>query len=179
MKNVSIGQADGSKVIGQGSNVWNISDGFMKIKVLRLLIELDLHESIALFGRKDMEEQIPQEVIAEKRVEALNRMLFTLKQLMGNCKFTIEKKDKWVVNDLMERINFVEKVIAGVSRVIVNEVTKEEYLSINEAHFRVCFDALKNIKDDLNVPINKAGLIFRRTDDVDLDSLMRDIMEGN
>ena len=179
MRDVSIGQADGSNVIGQKSNVWNISDGFMKIKVLRLLIELDLHESIALFGRKDMEEQVPGEMIAEKRVEALYRMLFTLQQLIGNCKFTIEKKDKWVVNNLVERMEFVEKVIDGVSQNIINDVTKEEFLSINEPHFRMCFNALKDIKDELNVPINKAGLIFRKDESVDLDTLMRDIMEGN
>ena len=91
MINPSIGKADGSKVVSQESEMWNIADGYTKIKILRLLIELDIHETIALFGRKDMEEFVPEESIPHKRVEAIHRMMFCLRQLIGNCKFSIDK----------------------------------------------------------------------------------------
>lgn len=176
---VSIGNADGQSILSPSSEKWNIADGFTKIKILRILIELDLQETIAKFGRKDLEEYLPPEMVASRRVEGLERMVFCLRQLIGNCKFSIDSKDKLRVNDLISRIEQVEAVLDGISRIIVNDVTKEEMLIINEGHFKKCFEILRHIKDELNVPLNKAGLIFRKSDDIDLDSLMRNIMEGN
>ena len=178
MVNPSIGKADGSKVVSQESEMWNIADGFTKIKILRLLIELDIHETIALFGRKDMEEFVPEESIPHKRVEAIHRMMFCLRQLIGNCKFSIDKKDKYAINNLIGRIDNVESVINGISYEITNDVTKEKLLRINESHFRKCFDILKDVKDELNIPINRAGLIFRMSEGVDLDAIMNSIIEG-
>jgi hypothetical protein len=175
---VSIGDASGEKLISLGTQAWNIADGFTKIKILRLLIELDVHETIAMFGRKDMEEYVDFEDISLKRKEALNRMIFSLKQLIGNCKFSIEKKDQMAMEGFILRINNVEKVIGGIMFTYNNDVTKEVEYRINEPHFMVCFDILKDIKDEINIPINKAGLIFRKSEDVDLDAIMKNIIEG-
>lgn len=177
----SIGNASGEKIIPPSSEVWNISDGFMKIKVLRLLIQLDLDESIAIFGRKDMEENILPEMVNIKRAEALKRIIFTLRQLMGNCKFTIDKNqfDRKTIKILFNRIYQVENVIDGISYDVSNDITKENFLMINEEHFQICFRVLRDIKDELNILIDRAGLIFRRSDEVNLDDLMRNVMEGN
>lgn len=179
MANASIGKASGENVIAPSSDVWNISDGYMKIKVLRLLIQLDLDETIASFGRKDLEEIVPPQMINLNRIEALKRILFTLRQLIGNCKFTIERKNKKDVDELFNRIMQVETVMSGISHYTSNGVTGEEFLEINEAHFQKCFKILRDVKDELNVPIDKAGLIFRRSDEINLDDLMKDVMEGN
>ena len=37
----SLGNASGESVIGLGEKAWNIADGFTKIKILKILIELD------------------------------------------------------------------------------------------------------------------------------------------
>ena len=179
MANTSIGKASGDGVISPSSEVWNISDGFMKIKVLRLMIQLDLDETIATFGRKDMEEFIDVRTITQRRIEALHRMVFGLRQLIGNCKFTIENKDQKTFDKLMKRIWQVQRVIGGISFIIKNDVTKEDVEVIDEYHFRKCLNILRDIKDEINVPINKAGLIFRKTDEVNLDDLMRNVIEGN
>ena len=168
----------GEGVVSLGTQAWNIADGYTKIKILRILIELDIHETIAMFGRRDMEEIVPEDFIPHKRVEALHRMVFCLKQLIGNCKFSIDKEDKFAINNLLERIGNVEEVIQAISYEIGNDVTKERILRINEDHFKKCFNVLKDVKDELNIPINRAGLIFRRTDDVDLDAIMNSIIEG-
>jgi len=175
---VSIGQASGEKVVSLGTEAWNIADGYTKIKILRLLIELDVHETIAMFGRKDIEDDFPDYNVALKRKEGLTRMIFSLKQLIGNCRFSIDKKDQFALDNFVERINNVENVLSGVLFTYVNDVTKEVEYIINEKHFKVCFDILKDIKDELNVPINKAGLIFRKSEDVDLDAIMKTIIEG-
>lgn len=175
----SIGNATGENVISLGTQAWNIADGFTKIKILRLLIELDLHETIAMFGKKDMEEQFNNEDLPYRRVEAFERMLFCLRQLIGNCRFSIEKgEDEKTISGMIERIDNVESVADGIASQFVNDVTKETELKVNEDHFRKCFDVLRSIKDELNFPINRAGLIFRQSDEMDLDKIMNDIIEG-
>lgn len=165
--------------ISLGSTAWNIADGFTKLKILKILIELDMCESVAMFGRQNMEDVELVENIPLKRVEALNRILFLLNQLLGNCRFSIkEKKDKIVVDNLYCRIDNVEKYIDSSSSTIVNQVTNEEYLEINKNHFNLCFNILRNIKDELNFPLDRASLIFRHSDDIELDDIMKDIVEG-
>jgi hypothetical protein len=176
----TIGKPTGENVLSLNSETWNIADGFTKIKILRLLIELDLYEAMSRYGYKEVDDpNYSADRVADRRVEGLDRMLFTLKQLIGNCKFSIrDKGDKQILNFFFERINNVEQVINGVARICKNDVTKEEELSVNEEHFNTCFDILREIKDELNIILNKAGLIFRQSDEVDLDKIMRDISEG-
>lgn len=176
------GDASGSKVVSLGQDTWNISDGYTKIKILRLLIELDLYETIAKFGAKDLDEtnRIQYDNRIVNRIEGLNRVSFLLRQLLGNCRFSVEKnpKNKRQIDILFERINNVEKVLDGISYVVSNEVTKESDIVIDEDHFNTCFNILRNIKDELNFPINNAGLIFRQSDEVNLDALMNDVIFG-
>jgi hypothetical protein len=178
--NNSFGDASGNKTISLGQDTWNISDGYTKIKILRILIEIDLYETIAHFGYKDMDEKdfSDDEIIRQKRVEALFRVCFLLKQLLGNCRFSLEKKNMRLIYTFYHRINQVEEVIDGVFEKKYDLVCKTEITTINEQHFRLCSNTLRVVKDEMNFPINDAGLIFRRSDEVDLDKIMNDIIEG-
>lgn len=179
MGNSSIGKADGEGIVSLGTQAWNIADGFTKIKILRLLIEIDLYETIAMFGKKDMDEPIDFSEIPYRRVNALERVLFAMKQLIGNCHFAIDKgQDEKLIVMFKERIQNVEEVFDGISTEIINDVTKETELRINEIHFKKCFNILREIKDELNFPINRAGLIFRQGDELDLDAIMKSLEEG-
>lgn len=171
----------GDGVLTLGQEAWNIADGFTKVKILRILIELDLYENLALFGYQTVEdmETTPTELIPRKRVEALNRMAFDLRQLIGNCRFSIDKQqDRMIVAHLFARLDTVEKFLDGSYTSTRNYVTHEDSLMINEEHFKKCFDIMRNIKDELNFPINRAGLIFKQTDTTDLDQLTKDLIEG-
>jgi hypothetical protein len=144
-----------------------------------LLIQLDIDEETAMFGRKDDAEIVDPYNFPQKRVEGFNKMLFHLDQLIGNCRFSIEKgDDEKIVSSLRERIQNVELVSDGIATVTRNDITKEEEIMINENHFKTCFDILREIKDALNFPINRAGLIFRQSDEMDLDKIMNEIIEG-
>jgi len=169
----------GEETVGLGTNAWNNADGFSKIKILRLLIQLDIDEEIALFGKKDDQEQIPYEEIPYRRVEGFEKFIFHLRQLIGNCKFSIEKGlDEKIINQIENRIDQVDAVGDGIASQFFNDVTKENSLTINEDHFKRCFNILQNVKNELNFPLNRASLIFRQGDSLDLDQIMRGIEDG-
>jgi hypothetical protein len=175
----SIGQAGGEGVVSLGTQAWNIADGYTKIKILRLLIQLDVDEEIAMFGRKDDGDIIPPDMVNQRRVESFEKMIFHLRQLIGNCRFSIEKgNDEVIVAGFIERLENVENVANGIADWKINDVTKENTLDINDEHFRKCFDVMRSIKDELNFPVNRAGLIFRQSDEMDLDKIMNDIIQG-
>jgi len=169
----------GDDVVGVGTQAWNIADGFTKIKILRLIIQLDIDEEIALFGKKDDQEKVDFEEIPYNRVSGFEKFIFHLRQLIGNCKFAIEKGlDEKIICQMEQRIDNVDKVGDGIASNFFNDITKENKLIINEKHFNNCFKVLQNIKNELNFPVNRAGLIFRQGDTLDLDGIMRSIENG-
>lgn len=180
VKNTSYtGKIDSNEIIGLGQQTWNIADGYTKIKILRLLILIDTYETISKFGYGEQEELVSPEIIPQKRIEGLQRVIFYLKQLIGNCKFALrEHRDFKQIKEFEDRLAIVEKYENGSYTINYNYVTKDNLISINESHFNLCFDILRKIKDELNFPINASGLIFRQSDDVDLDKLINEIVEG-
>jgi len=117
-------------------------------------------------------------LLAERRVDSFDRMLFAMRQIISNCMFQIDKDDKLKANVLVERLDLVEMVSEHISTRTYNLVTKENELVINEAHFRKCLDVLSNIKQELNFILNKAGLIFRKGEEINVDDFMKSVYEG-
>jgi len=177
---VKAGTESGEGAISLGTDAWNIADGFTKIKILRLLIQIDLDEELAMFGKRDDQDATPPQMIPQRRIESFEKMLFHLRQLIGNCKFSIAKGglDDTLLTQYMERLKMVEEFSGACADWKINDITKENSLEINEDHFRKSFNILRTIKDDLNFPLNRASLIFRQSDEMDLDKIMRDIVEG-
>ena len=172
-------QTPSTDAISIGSQSWNCADLYMKTKVMKLLLELDMTETIALFGKQNMEEMIEYTEIPTRRIEAIQRMCHILSQLVGNCAFAIkEKQDKQLIKNYEERILNVQNVLDGISYLHINDITHENTITINEQHFRTCFDVLKNIKDELNFPLDRASLIFRHSDDIDIEDIMKQIVDG-
>jgi len=175
----TLGGKTGGEGIELGTQAWNIADGYTKIKILRLLIQLDIDEEVTMFGRKDDGDFIPENMITGRRVEGFEKLMFHLRQLIGNCRFSVEKgMDTEVLAELIARLANVEEFSDGIASVKFNDVTKEEKVVINQEHFDKCFNILRSVKDELNFLLNKAGLIFRQSDEIDLDKIMRDIEEG-
>lgn len=160
------------------TETWNVADGFTKINVLKILIEINLYELLAEFGRQDEQEGMSPEQITENRIYGFNRMKFAIKQVTSNCMFKIDAKDKRRVEKMMDRVRMVDKVSDGIFSTYSNYVTKEERIVINEDHFRKCLDILSDVKEVLFSILNRAGLIFRKGEETDLDEFMRTVYEG-
>lgn len=92
-----------NKEFSVGSEVWSQADLYTKLKVLRHLILLDIYSDIALTGSISLDESLlltPKEMVI-KRYNGLKRMNLAIRQLLGNCLFTIKKKEiikkTWIV----------------------------------------------------------------------------------
>ena len=176
---VKKGVAEGGD-ISLGSDAWNVADGYTKIKILRLLIQLDRYDTISQFGTEELDEgfNLDQNQIKKRRCEALERFVSTLKQLLGNVYFALKKEDRGEIVGYIERIKNVEKVLAKVYLSREDQLTKEEVFDIEEVLFGKIIKILQDIKDKINVPLNKAGLIFRPSEEIDLEKIMGEIIEG-
>lgn len=166
--------------IDLGTDAWNVADGYTKLKILRQLIQLDRWEIIAQFGTEDVDEDIVYNDarIKKRRVEALERYISTLRQLIGNTIFAIKKEDVKKMQDYLNRLKTLTEFIPKVYDSSPADRINDEMFDINEDLFNKMFEILQEIKDDLNTPLNKAGLIFRPTEEIDLDKIMQDIIHG-
>ena len=172
--------SEGSDDISLSSEAWNVAEGYTKIKILRLLILLDKYDTIAQFGTEEVDQDIMlnENQLAKRRIEAISRFISVMKQLMGNVRFALRRGDIKKITDYTRRINQVEEVAEGIFSVSTNDLTKEEEVIIDEEHFRICLKVLQSVKDELNFQINSAGLIFKVSDEMDLDKIMGDIVSG-
>jgi len=171
------GKGDGD--VSSGTQAWNSADVFSKTKISYPLVRLDEDERLAQFGRKNDDDDVPNEFIPHRRVEYFQTFIFDLKQLIGNCEFAIEKGyDEKLIKSFSDRIEQIEEVSDGIASTFINEITKENELRINEKHFKVCFRILQQIKNELNFPLNRASLIFRASEELNLDEVMKGIENG-
>lgn len=163
-----------------GNNIWNVAGGFCNVKILKPLVESDIYETIALFGTQSMEEDrlYDDNELKRRRKEGLLRLLISLKQIILNANFIIRKDDRYFIERLKKRIANVEQAYNHIFKLQKNSITKEETLLIDEDKFNKCLSVLQDIKMEINTPLNNAGLIFRTSDEIDLDKLQQDIIEG-
>jgi len=166
--------------ISLGTEAWNVADGFTQLKILRLLIQLDRYDTIAQFGTEDIGDAINlvDNEIKRRRVEGLQRLHSVIKQLLGNVLFAIRSMDKKEVETYFNRIKTLELYIPKSFEQKHDMVSQDDIFDINEELFAKILSILQDIKDKLNIPLNNAGLIFRASEEVDLDKIMNDIVYG-
>jgi len=166
--------------ISLGTDAWNVADGYTKIKILRQLIQLDRWDTIAQFGTEEIDEDniYSTNQIKKRRVEAIERFISTLKQLLGNVRFAMRKSDHPKIIQYLERVKTVEEFMPKVYSVKTDPVDHGETFEIEEELFTGMIKILQDIKDGINTPLNNAGLIFRTTEEIDIDKIMNEIVEG-
>ena len=166
--------------INAGSDAWNVADGYTKLKILRQLIMLDRWDTIAQFGTEEIDEDISynNNQLKKRRIEGLERMYSTIKQLLGNVLFAIKKEDQEIVKALVDRIKNIEEFIPKACEEKEDLISHSIEFKIDDNVFNKIIAILQDVKDKLNTPLNNAGLIFRPSEEIDLDKIMHEIIEG-
>ena len=163
-----------------GTDNWNVADGYTKIKILKQLIFLDRFDTISQFGTEDMGEdiQFDDNTIKKRRCEALQRFHSTLKQLLGNVVFALKSSDQGKVKAFQERLATCDEFMNKVFKTSEDKVSHEQLFAIEEELFTKILEILQDVKDKINTPLNNANLIFRASEEIDLDKIMDQIVEG-
>lgn len=169
--------------VENGSESWNVAQGYTNLKILKPLVEMDKLVKVALYGSEYIEDfiQLQQnpELLVSLRVQALMRLIDCLKEIDENSDFAMEKqgtKDK--LKELSEKTKIVEQYIGGITWIESDARTGAKVTKINEEHFTNCLNALREIKKEIPTPLNQNSLIFRGSDEMDLDKLASIMEQG-
>lgn len=166
-----------SSVIEGESKTWNIAALYSKLKVMLHLRELDKLEMVAQFGKETMESEEVLNVL-QKRIEALLRIISTLRILIDNAYFNLKKNDKEDALKFCKRLDEIENKFDKLQITKTDQRNNTIRSEINEPLFNAMLKELRKIKRDLNEPLNRANFIFGASEEVDLDALQRELIEG-
>lgn len=167
--------------IEKSTDAWNVAQGYTHLKILKPLVETDKLVKMAIYGTENIEEsiQIPEQIKIQIRIEAMNRLIDTLREIIENSDFAMNQKGSQEdLEKLNERIENVEQVINGISKKTIDQRTGTNQTTINEEHFWICLEELRSIKKEIAKPLNKNSLIFPTSDEVDLDKLKNELIYG-
>lgn len=169
-----------SDEIDMQSDVWNIAKGYTNLKILSHLVQIDTLITVATFGVENVVDSllISPQIKTHNRIEALKRILVELYQIYENSWFVMNKINKNLLDKLKKRIDKVNDVIDGIFTKTIDQRIKLTKIKINEKHFNVCLEELKNIKREMNVPLNNSSLIFPTSDEIDFDKMKEELVKG-
>ena len=163
-----------------GTDNWNVAKGYTHLKILQPLYALDRFDTIAQFGTEDLDldQQLSDNDLNRRRVEGLQRFHSTLKQLLGNVAFALSTKDKALMDALKTRLKNVDEFMPKVFEIKPDNVSHQDTFAIDDKLFAKVLEILQEIKEELNTPLNNANLIFRASEEIDLDKIMDGIVDG-
>lgn len=166
--------------IFESSDVWNVAQGYTQLKILKPLVEMDKLVRIAIYGTEHIEEslQLPPNLKILNRIEAINRLIDILKEVIENTYFALGKNNKPILDELEKRLREVESFIDGISTINSDMRDGSNKVVLNEDHFNLCLKKLRAIKRELPDPLNKNGLIFPTSEEIDLDKFKNDLIFG-
>ena len=159
------------------SAVWNDAKNYVGGKVHKWLILIDDYETLAIFGTNDIYGDVfmrDENLRNTARIRALDRLIHAMITLIRNTKFTIKKEDKESFITHTERLNKIKKFIPKL-KIEKKRGRKVVELSIDESLFEKMMGEIHEKINDMNVKINRAGLIFAQFDEIDLNKLKENL----
>lgn len=164
-----------------GSESWNVAQGYTNLKILKPLVEMDKYVKIALRGSEEIEFALmlsPEQKV-QARIEGIKALVECLRETFENSDFAMEKENtRGKMEQLSKRVEIVAEYLDGVSYSEFDARTGINVIRIDESHFTNCLNELRLIKKEIPQPLNKNNLIFRGSDEVDLDKLAKAIEES-
>ena len=171
---------ESQSTIPMESETWNNARGFSTYHVLFPLIEARKLVKLCLFGVEEpgQEVGVPKTILNLNKINAINRLLQELQQIVQDNDFVMDKQTKELMDGLQERLDSVEQVIDGISRETTDSRNGHSETVLNEEHYKNCLKELRLILSEIKKPLNMKNLIFPASDELDLDKLKEEIVQG-
>jgi len=157
-----------------------VAQGYAITKILKILVLLDDYIRIAEFGSLDVEAsfQLHPAILIEIRLQAMKRLCSELLLLIENSTFIMQKIGKDELEAMRAKLYKIRKLLPAMETSKLDQRNGRRIKNINEEHFGNCLEDLRKIKEELNIPLNRANLIFPESEEVDVDEMKRRIIEG-
>lgn len=164
-----------------GTEAWNIAQHFTGFSIALPLKELNDLEDIARFGSVTMDDEMifTADMIDKRRADAVKRYWQKLKQIVSDTLFKVKQKDRQKAKEIYEWLLQLPKYFDGLLTIKTNAVdSNNDTIEVNEIFLTKILDQLVSKKQDFLFILDRTGLIFRETDEIDVDKLMQDYVEG-
>jgi len=159
------------------SSVWNDAKNYVGGKIHKWLILIDDYETLANFGFVNLESDIYIKDLNLRntaRINSLKRLIHAIKSLLRNTKFAIKIDDKPKFDEYSKRLDKIEKVIYKL-KIEKKRGSRIVELNIDEEFFEKIMDDIHKMIDDINVKLNKAGLIFAQYEEFDIEKMKKNL----
>jgi hypothetical protein len=159
---------------------WNTAKTYSALMIMKNLYSCDVYILTARYGSEIITDSLtmhPQDKIYS-RIEAIERYVDTLDLIFKNTSKFLKKRDENTFVRLRKTLDNIKEVLPAIKETKFNMGINQSSIEINEMHFDVCLNILKKVNEELIEPLNNAGLIFKETDEMDIEDIKRQIIEG-
>lgn len=163
-----------------GTEAWNIAQYFTGYSIALPLKDLNDLEDVARFGSIKLDDEImmPDDQFDKRRAEAVKRYWQKLKQVVADTQFKVKVGDREKAKDLYDWLKTVPKYFDGLLYVKSDSVHHEDNIEVNEEFLSLLMDKLVERKEAYLHILDHAGLIFRESDEIDLDKMTNEFVNG-
>lgn len=166
------------ELISTERELWNTAKIYSISHVAEPLVKCRKLINICLFGVEEIGEEYnySQSVLNQNKIMAINRLLEELRLLISDNKHFLKKKNRDAMETLNSKLDEVESVIDGVSYQSFDQRTGKSGTEIIMEHFNICLKELRFVNSELKKHLG--DLIFPSGEEIDLDKLKNEIIEG-
>ena len=163
-----------------GTEAWNIAQYFTGYSIALPLKDLNDLEDIARFGsvRLDDDLMMGDDQLDKRRADAVKRYWQKLRQIVADSLFKVKVADREKAQEIHEWLKDIPQYFEGLLSINTDGITHEDKIKVNEEFLKLLIDQLVEKKQEYLYILDRAGLIFREVDDVDLDKLTSEFVHG-
>lgn len=166
--------------ISLDSESWNIGAGYVQHCILVPIVRCNKFIRIALRGTEEIEDsiQLLPDVKALLRKEALERLYDELQLIIANSNFKILSKDKDKIKSFVEDLEKAKGYFNKSFKVEENHIKQTKTINIKNEAFDKCLGILRKVHTEILFCLDRSHLIFKQSESVDLDKLIKQIQHG-
>lgn len=163
-----------------GTEAWNIAQYFTGYSIALPLRDLNDLEDVARFGSVKMDEDIimSDDVIDKRRADAVKRYWQKLRQIVADTKFKVKAKDRDKTEKIHDWLKALPRYFDALLIVKSDAIDHDDKIAVNEKFLTFLMDQLVEKKEQYLFILDRTGLIFRESDEVDLDKLTNEFVHG-
>jgi len=157
---------------------WSASWVYSDKKIMRYLEVIDDYQTIAKFGGLTLQEQMQfsDDMKAKLRINAIERLVYHLKMIIGNTIFAVRGNDKELLMQFKNNLEYLESIIPKAVIKSWDSKRNTDVIRINEELFTKIFNHLIVIKDEINEPLKRNDLIFIDVQEFNPDEVKNKIL---